>query len=150
MSRYDTDRGVVICYGSMYGNTELAAEVIARAAAQAGVRNIVMHDVSRSDHSYILSDIFKYDTIVLGAPTYNNGIYPQMQALIDEIADRGIKNHRLAVFGSFTWAGQTVQKILEANETRLKFELVGTPVEIKQSLNAETEAACEALGRALA
>ena len=150
MSRYDTDRGVVICYGSMYGNTERAAEVIARAAAQAGVRNIVMHDVSRSDHSYILSDIFKYDTIVLGAPTYNNGIYPQMQALIDEIAERGIKNHRLAVFGSFTWAGQTVKKILEANETRLKFELVGTPVEIKQSLNAETEAACEALGRALA
>ena len=132
------------------GNTERAAEVIARAAAQAGVRNIVMHDVSRSDHSYILSDIFKYDTIVLGAPTYNNGIYPQMQALIDEIAERGIKNHRLAVFGSFTWAGQTVKKILEANETRLKFELVGTPVEIKQSLNAETEAACETLGRALA
>ena len=59
MSRYDTDRGVVICYGSMYGNTERAAEVIARAAAQAGVRNIVMHEVSRSNHSYILSDIFK-------------------------------------------------------------------------------------------
>ena len=150
MSRYATDRGVVICYGSMYGNTERAAEVIARAAAQAGVHNIVMHDVSRSNHSYILSDIFKYDTIVLGAPTYNNGIYPQMQTLIDEIAERGIKNHRLAVFGSFTWAGQTVKKILEANETRMKFELVGTPVEIKQSLNAETEAACEALGRALA
>ena len=150
MSRYATNRGVVICYGSMYGNTERAAEVIARAAAQAGVHNIVMHDVSRSNHSYILSDIFKYDTLVLGAPTYNNGIYPQMQALIDEIAERGIKNHRLAVFGSCTWAGQAVKKILEANESRMKFELIGTPVEIKQSLNAETEAGCEALGRALA
>ena len=150
MSRYATDRGVVICYGSMYGNTERAAEVIARAAAQAGVRNIVMHDVSRSNHSYILSDIFKYDTLVLGAPTYNNGLYPQMQALVDEIAERGIKNHRLAVFGSCTWAGQAVKKILEANESRMKFELIGTPVEIKQSLNADTEAGCEALGRALA
>ena len=109
-----------------------------------------MHDVSRSDHSYILSDIFKYRGLILGAPTYNNGLYPQMEMLVNELAERGVKNHLLGVFGSFTWVGQAVKKIVEANETRLKFELVGTPAEIKQSLNADSAAACEALGKAMA
>ena len=150
MSRYATEPGLVICYGSMYGNTERAAEKIASAASRAGVKNIVIHDVSRENHSFILSDIFKYRGLILGAPTYNNGIYPGMEMLLSELAERGIKDHLLGIFGSYTWAGQAVKKITEWNETRMKFELVGTPVEIKQSLSAETEAACEALGKAMA
>ena len=150
LSRYAAEPGLVVCYGSMYGNTERVAENIARAAAEAGVKNIVMHDVSRSHHSYIISDVFKYNTLVVGAPTYNNGLYPQMEMLLSELAERGIKNRSLGVFGSFTWAGQAVKKILEWNESKLKFELVGQPVEIKQSLNDETEKACEQLGKALA
>lgn len=73
-----------------------------------------------------------------------------MEMLLSELAGRCIKNHYLGIFGSFTWAGQVVKKITEWNETQMKFELVGTPVEIKQSLSAETEAACEALGKAMA
>ena len=150
MSRYETEPGLVVCYGSMYGNTERAAETIARAASEAGVKNIVLHDVSRENHSFILRDVFKYRGLVVGAPTYNNGLYPAMDMLMSELAERGVKNHLLGVFGSFTWAGQAVKKILEWNDTKLKFELVGTPVEIKQSLNADTEAACVQLGKAMA
>ena len=73
-----------------------------------------------------------------------------METLLSELAARGIKNHLLGVFGSFTWAGQTVKKILEWNDSKLKFELVGTPAEIKQSLNADSTEACEALGKAMA
>ena len=150
LSLYNGETGLVICYGSMYGNTERAAEVIARAASEAGVKNIVMHDVSRSNHSYILSDIFKYNALVLGAPTYNNGLYPQMESLLSEISGRNMKNRKLGIFGSCTWAGQAVKKIKEWNETKANFELVGEPAEIKQSLSEETRQACEALGKAMA
>ena len=150
MSRYDTDAGLVVAYASMYGNTERAAEVIARAASEAGVKNIVMHDVSRSNHSFILADIFKYRALIVGAPTYNNGLYPEMEKLLSEIAGRDIKNHLIGWFGSFTWAGKAVKAIEEWNTNRMHFEPVGTPVEIRQSLNADTEKACEALGKAMA
>lgn len=150
LSLYNAEPGLVICYGSMYGNTERAAEVVARAASEAGVKNIVMHDVSRTNHSYILSDIFKYNAMVLGAPTYNNGLYPQMESLLSEISGRNIKGRKLGIFGSCTWAGQAVKKIKEWNETTAKFELVGEPAEIKQSLSEETRKACEALGKAMA
>lgn len=70
LSRYETEEGIVICYGTMYGNTERMAEVIARAASQAGIKNIVMYNVSKTHHSYILRDIFRYRALIVGAPTY--------------------------------------------------------------------------------
>ena len=149
LSRYEGADGLVIAYASMYGNTERAAEVIARAASEAGVKNIIMHDVSRTHHSYIIADIFRYRALILGAPTYNNGLYPQMESLLSELAGRDMKNRLLGWFGSFSWAGKAVKTIGEKNETRLHFEPVGTPVEIKQSLDEATTRACEELGRAM-
>lgn len=149
LSRYEGADGLVIAYASMYGNTERAAEVIARAASEAGVKNIIMHDMSRTHHSYIIADIFRYRALILGAPTYNNGLYPQMESLLSELAGRDMKNRLLGWFGSFSWAGKAVKTIGEWNETRLHFEPVGTPVEIKQSLDEATTRACEELGRAM-
>ena len=50
MSRYEGEEGVTIVYGSMYGNTEQMAEAIAASLAANGVKNIVMHNVSKSLH----------------------------------------------------------------------------------------------------
>ena len=151
MSRYETEPGLVICYGTMYGNTERAAEVIARAASQAGVKNIVMYNVSQTHHSYIIRDVFRYRGLIVGAPTYNTALYHEMDALLSELAGKDIKgNHLLGWFGSFGWASKAVGEIARWNEEKLHFEAVGTPVEIKQALNADTFAQCEALGRAMA
>lgn len=150
MSRYEAEEGLVICYGTMYGNTERAAEVIAQAASEAGIKNIVMHNVSKSHHSYIIRDVFRYRGLIVGAPTYNTGLYHEMDVLLSELAQRDIKNHLLGCFGSYGWASKAVGKILEWNENHLHFEHVGTPVEIKQSLDADTTEQCVALGKAMA
>ncbi len=150
LSRYEGADGLVIAYASMYGNTERAAEVMARAAAEAGMKDIVMHDVSRTHHSYIIADIFRYRALILGAPTYNNGMFPPMESLLGELAGRDMKNRLLGWFGSFSWAGKAMKGIGEWNDTRLHFEPVGTPVEIRQSLDEATAKACEELGKAVA
>ena len=150
MSRYETEPGLVICYGTMYGNTERAAEVIARAASQAGLKNIVMYNVSKTHHSYIIRDVFRYKGLIVGAPTYNTGLYHEMDVLLSELAGKDIKNHLMGWFGSFGWASKAVAEIQKWNDERLHFEAVGTPVEIKQSLTPETFAQCEALGKAMA
>ena len=150
MSRYETEEGLVICYGTMYGNTERAAEMIARSASEAGVKNIVMYNVSKTHHSYIIRDVFRYKALIVGAPTYNAGLYHEMEVLLSELAGKDIKNHLLGWFGSYAWAGKAVDRIAEWNETKLHFEPVGPPVELKQSLNEETTAQCFALGKAMA
>lgn len=150
MSRYETEEGLVICYGTMYGNTERAAEVIARAASDAGIKNIVMYNVSKTHHSYIIRDVFRYRGLIVGAPTYNAGLYHEMNVLLDELSNRDIKNHLIGWFGSYAWAGKAVEKIRMWNDNHLHFEPVGTPVEIRQSLDADTTAQCMALGEAMA
>ena len=150
LSRYEAEPGLVICYGTMYGNTERAAEVIARAAAQAGLKNIVMYNVSKTHHSYIIRDVFRYKGLIVGAPTYNTGLYHEMNVLLDELSQKDIKGRLIGWFGSFAWASKAVGEIARWNEEKLKYDVVGQPVEIKQALTPETTAQCEALGREMA
>ena len=150
MSRYETQPGLVICYGTMYGNTERMAEVIAQAASKAGVKNIVLYNVSKTHHSYILRDVFRYKGLIVGAPTYNNGLYHEMDVLLEELANRDIKNRLLGWFGSHAWASKAVAKIGEWNETRLHYTPVGTPVDMKQGMSDEVRQQCQALGEAMA
>ena len=151
LSRYETEPGLVICYGTMYGNTERMAEIIASAAARAGVKNIVVYNVSKTHHSYILRDIFRYRGLIVGAPTYNTGLYHEMDVLLSEIANRDIKgDHLLGWFGSHGWASKAVTEIQRWNDEKLHFTPVGEPVDMKQGLSPEIRKQCEALGEAMA
>ena len=150
LSRYDSEEGIVICYGTMYGNTERMAEIIANAASQAGIKNIVIYNVSKTHHSYILRDIFRYKGLIVGAPTYNTSLYHEMDVLLSELAHKDMKNRLIGWFGSYGWASKAVAKIQEWNDTALHFEAVGEPVEMKQAINADSRARCEALGKAMA
>ena len=149
LSRYQAEEGVVVAYGTMYGNTEEMAETIAEELSRQGIRNIVMHNVSRTHHSHIIADVFKYKGLIVGCPTYNTQMYPEMESLLSKLAARDIKGRYLGWFGSFTWAGAAVKKIAEFNE-RLRFEAVGTPVEMKQGMKADIAALSRELAVAMA
>jgi flavorubredoxin len=149
LSLYQAEEGVVIAYGSMYGHTEEMAEVIAGELSAEGIRHIIIHNVSRTNSSYILRDIFKYKGLIIGSPTYCNQIYPDVESLLSKIAVRDIKDRYLGYFGSFTWAGAAVRRITEWAE-KSKMEIVGDPAEMKQAMNDIALQKCKALGRAMA
>lgn len=148
LSQYDADNGVVIVYGSMYGNTELLAETIAAELSAQGVKNVIMHNVSKSHSSYILADIFKYKGLILGCPTYNTQLFPGLEEIVSKILARDIKGRYLGYFGSFNWASFAV-KHLAAFAENSKFELVGEPIEMKQAMKEETYEQCEKLAQAM-
>lgn len=148
-SIYEGEEGLVIAYASMYGNTEEMAEAIAREVAVNGIKNIRVYDVSKTHPSYIISDIFKYKGLIVGSPTYSNELHPNMEALIMKLSHIGLTNHYYGVFGSFTWAGAAVKKLVEAGEN-LKLEIVGSSVEEKQGLKKDKYEACLDLGKAMA
>ena len=150
MSRYDTEEGVVICYGTMYGHTEAMAEVIAREVSNQGIKNVKVYNVSKTHHSYLIRDVFRYKALVVGAPTYNTGLYHEMEVFLSEIANSDIKNHVIGWFGSHGWASKAVSKIAEWNENHIKFEPVGVPVDMTQALDETSTEQCKALGKAIA
>ncbi|MBK5722547.1 FprA family A-type flavoprotein [Dysgonomonas sp. Marseille-P4677] len=149
LSRYEGDEGVVIAYGSMYGNTEQMAETIAYELAQQGIKEVILHNVSKRSHSYIIRDIFKYKGLIVGSPTYNNKLFPEVEYLLSKIEGRDMKHRYFGYFGSFTWAGAAVKRLAQfAQDT--KFEVIGSPVEMKQAMGLDTYDACISLGKSMA
>ena len=149
LSRYQSEEGVVVAYGSMYGNTAEMAEVIAEELNRQGIKKVVVRDVSRTHHSFIIADVFRYKGLIVGAPTYNNEMFPEMEALLHKLAARDIKNKVFGFFGSYSWSSAAVKRIEAFNE-KLKFELVGAPVDMKHSMNLDVEQHCIELARAMA
>lgn len=149
LSRYEGEDGVVVVYGSMYGNTEQMAEAIASSLSAHGVKNIVLHNVSKSPASYILKDVFKYKGLIIGSPTYSNSLFPEVEAILSKIEMREVKNRLYGYFGSFTWAGAAVKRLTAFGE-KMKWETVGSPVEQKQGMKADKYEECWALGKAMA
>lgn len=150
LSRYEGENGVTIVYGSMYGNTEEMAEVIASRLAERGIKTIKMHNVSKSDPSYIISDIFRYKGLVIGAPTYSNTLFPPVESILNAIKTRELKNRVIGTFGSYTWAPQAVKRINQMLEDAKLYTSDVISVETKQAPTAATITECRALADAIA
>lgn len=135
LSQYRGEKGVVVAYGSMYGNTEQLAEKIVRELAGCDVGPIVVHNLSRADLSIVIRDIFKYDSLIVGSPTYNGGVFPPLATLLRAIEARSIPHRNFACFSSYTWAG-AVGKGIKAFVETMKWEVKATPIEMKQGYNS--------------
>jgi flavorubredoxin len=149
LSRYEGENGVVIVYGSMYGHTEQMAETIASSLVENGIRNVVLHNVSKTHASYILKDIFKYKGLIIGSPTYCNQLFPEIESLLSKIEIREVKGRLFGYFGSFSWAGAAVKR-LAAFAEKMNWEVVGEPVEQKQGLIEAAYDGCRNLGTSMA
>lgn len=129
-SKCEAEAGVVIIFGSMYGYTEEAAEIIAEAVVEAGVKNVRIYDASKTHLSYLLSEIWKYKGVVIGSCAYNGSSFTPIKNLCSSLELYMPKNKYLGIFGGMSWCGggvSTLQKFAE----NIKWEMVAPAVEIK-------------------
>lgn len=140
LSRYEVERGVCIVYGSMYGNTAAAADALALELEARGIPCVV-HDLAGNNAGELgisgaIRDVFKYDTIIVGSPTYNNGIFPPVETFMKALKSRLIKGRRFYAFGSYTWAGSSVNQ-LNALAQEMGFELLGSGTSFAQAYSRD-------------
>ena len=150
-SRYEPEeKGVMIAYASMYGNTENMAEILAVMLAEAGVKNIHMHNISKTHVSELISDSFKYSHIVLASPTYNNGIYPLMDNYLEAMKALSLQNRTIAVLGNGSWAPQATKLISAKIKEMKNMRLLEASVTIKSSLKEAQLEELNSLSRQIA
>lgn len=140
MSRYEVERGVCIVYGSMYGNTAAAADALAMELEARGIPYAI-HDLACNNAGELgvsgaLRDVFKYDTIVVGSPTYNNGIFPPVETFMKALQTRLIKGRRFFAFGSYTWSGASVN-LLNAMAESMGYDILGAGLSFPQAYTRE-------------
>ena len=141
--------GVVIFYGSIYGNTENAAEILAATLADKGVEGIAMYDVSKTDVSVLVSEAFKFSHLVLASSTYNNGIFTPMENFLLDIKAHALQNRTVAVIENGTWAPQSGKQIRAILETMKGIAVLDESLTLKSSLKPNQTEALDALANAI-
>ncbi len=149
-SRHDTDPGVTIAYGSMYGGGERLAERLSRALREAGVATVRVHNLARSHASYVLRDVWRYRALVIGTPTYNLGVFPAVDALLRLLEDKRLERRLLGITGTYGWSGGGVKGVRAFGERSPGWEVVEPVVEARFTPKAEHFRQVEDLARNLA
>lgn len=142
------EQGVLLVYGSVYGGTQNAAEILASKLASKGVK-VKLYDVSVTHPSYLVAEAFRFSHIVFASSTYNNGIFTPMETLLLDLKAHMLKNRTVALLQNGSWApqsGKLMREILDGmqNITVLE-ETVNLRSTVQDSNLAEIDALCNAL-----
>jgi len=150
-SRQETEETAVVVYGSMYGNTKTAADAIARALTEGGIRGVTMYDISRSNPSCIVKDAWGARGLVLASCTYNMELYPPMKYLIDMLENKNMRGRRLGLCGTYSWASAALKEMKDfAARSKGGWLLTEPIIEIKSFPTDADFDLCRTLGLAMA
>ena len=144
------EKGVMIVYASMYGNTETAAEVLASKLAERGVINTRLYDVSSTHVSYLISDLFKYSHLVLASVTYNLGIFPPMHNFLMDMKALNLQKRTVALVENGSWAPRSGALMREELEKLKHMDILDDGVTMASSLQGQNLPDVDALADAIA
>lgn len=137
-SKYEAEKdSVVIFYGSIYGNTQNAAEILAMQLAENGMESVEVFDTSKTHVSFLVSKAFEYKTLVFAAATYNAEIFDTVQNLIIELKNHNLSNRRIGLIENGSWAPVAASKMKSQLETLKNMEVVDPVVKVVSSVTAK-------------
>lgn len=137
-SRYEPeDQAVAIFYGSMYGDTENAVNVLAALLADAGIRDISVYDVSSTHVSQLVSESFRCSHLVFAAPTYNNGLYPAMETALQDMKALNLQNRTVGIIENGSWAPQAGKVMRSILGEMKNMRVLENGVTVKSSVKDE-------------
>ena len=131
------DRAVMIVYGSIYGHTENAAEMLAFALAEAGVRDIVLYDASSTDVSHLVAEAFRCSHLVLASVTHNAEIFPPMHHFLLDMKAHNLQKRTVALIENGTWAAASGKLMAQILSGMKEMELLEDTVSIRSAVGAD-------------
>ena len=128
------NKGVVIAYSSVYGNTKKGVELLS-SELEALNQHVSLIDLARCDMAEAIEDAFRYDRLVLASITYNNDLFPHMKTFIDGLLERNYQNRTLAFIENGTWAPQAAKLMKAMFEKSKNITFVDNVVTINSSVS---------------
>ncbi len=120
-SKYEPEeKGVLIAYASMYGNTEAAAQCLAAKLVEKGCTNVKVYDVSNTHVSQLISESFKLSNIVLASVTYNTGLFPAMLDYLEDMKALEVQNRTIALMENGSWGPRAASHMTNFINNNLK------------------------------
>lgn len=147
------DKEVVLIYGSIYGHTAEAVDMLATQLDNLGVSNLKVYDASNVDVSYLVAESFRCSHIVVASSTYNGAIFTPIERYLSEIISRNLQNRTVAIVENGTWSAISGNLIAKELEKMKNITLLGNRVSIRaatseqnlESIKTLAEEICESL-----
>ena len=144
------DDGIVVIYGSLYGHTASAAEAVAAKIAEKSGKKVRVYDVSKTHSSKLVAEVWRVGKVVIMSPTYNNGIYLPIDALLHDLAALDVKNRTFAVAQNGTWAPVSGKLIVEKLSALKNCTVLPGMLTIKSALHASDAEAVDTFAQMVA
>ncbi len=139
------EKGVLLCYASMYGNTENAAHILATKLHEKGMHNVHMYDVSKTHVSYLIGEAFKYSHLALLSVTYNLNVFPAMENFVQDMKKLNLQKRVVAVVENGSWAPQASVLINETLDEMKQMTVLNEEVSVLSSVSKMTESELDSL-----
>lgn len=133
------DKGIMIAYGSMHGNTKQAALELKTLLEEKGAQKVAVADLTRDDMAEAIEDAFRYDRLVVACPTYDGALFPAVEDFLYHLKIKNYQSRKVALIENGTWAPMAGKKMKEYFEGMKNITLCETVVTVKSTLN-ETSA----------
>ncbi|MCR4393771.1 MAG: flavodoxin domain-containing protein [Dehalococcoidales bacterium] len=142
------ENSAVILYDTMWDGTRRMAEAIGQGLAAENVP-FKMYNVAVSDRNDTVTEIFKTRAIIIGSPTFNQGVLPTIRPIMEDLKGLKFQNKIGAAFGCYGWSGESVG-ILEDHLKQCKINVVAPAVKAKWQPKEDDLVQCRALGQKVA
>ena len=143
------NKGVLIAYTSVYGNTKKAVMELAELLKKEGCEKVVVTDLARDDMPEAVEDAFRYDRLVLATTTYNNSIFPFMHTFIEHLTERFYQNRTIGFIENGTWAPVAKKTMMSMMEGCKNLKFLETSCTIKSALKDDSRAALAQMAKEL-
>lgn len=143
------DKGILIAYASIHGNTGEAARKLGDILREKGVPKVVVSDLAREDMAEVIEDAFRYDRMIVAAASYDASVFPCMQDFLHHLQSKAYQNRKVGILENGSWAPTAAKAMKAVLETMKNVEIVEPVVTIRSTLKDSDIPALEQLADAM-
>lgn len=143
------ETGVLIVYGSMYGNTAQAAQILASRLVEKGMKNVRVYDAGETHSSYLIAEAFRYSHLAFLSVTHNLNVFLPVQTLMEDMKRLNLQNRAVAVVENGTWAPTAGKGMIRMLESMKQIKILNKPVSVLSSVSDANNGELEALAESI-
>ncbi len=132
------DKGVLVAYASIHGNTAEAAKKLGTILEQKGAEKVIVSDLSREDMAEIIEDAFRYDKIIVAAATYDGGLFPVMEDFLSHLKSKNFQKRVVGIMENGSWAPMAGKQMRAVFEGMKEITICDQVVTIKSTMKDST------------
>ena len=131
------DKGILVAYASIHGNTAEAAEKFAEMLRESCTDKVAVADLSRDDMAEAVEDAFRYDRLVLACATYDGGLFPCMEDFLHHLKAKNYQKRTVGLIENGSWAPMAAKQMRAILETMKNITVLDDVVSIKSVMKDE-------------